>query len=71
MLSTRHLLLLRSSSILTLPRHFSSYVSSPAAVEAERAIERGPRHDWTRHEIGDVYRAEVPHYRHHPSTIDA
>ncbi|KAL9260482.1 Biotin synthase, mitochondrial-like protein [Drosera capensis] len=59
MLSTRLLLLLRSSSILTLPRHFSSYVSSPAAAEAERAIERGPRHDWARDEIGDVYRSPI------------
>lgn len=43
------IILLQSSS------SFSSYSSSAAAVEAERAIRDGPRNDWTRPEIKSIY----------------
>ncbi|CAI0541168.1 unnamed protein product [Linum tenue] len=37
----------------------SSSPSSAAAIEAERAIREGPRQDWTRPEITDVYQSPL------------
>ncbi|CAN0923110.1 Biotin synthase, mitochondrial [Linum grandiflorum] len=37
--------------------HYSS--SSAAAIEAERAIREGPRNDWTRPQINDVYQSPL------------
>ncbi|GAB2294158.1 biotin synthase [Dionaea muscipula] len=53
---------LKTSSILavhSLPRYFSSSNSSPAAIEAARTVEQGPRHDWTREEISSIYHSPI------------
>ncbi|KAJ4840363.1 hypothetical protein Tsubulata_021373 [Turnera subulata] len=51
MLSIRSILRVRPSVFLL---HSSSF-SSAAAVQAERTISEGPRNDWTRQEIKDIY----------------
>ncbi|CAI0541166.1 unnamed protein product [Linum tenue] len=41
------------------PTSFLHSAASPAAIEAERAIREGPRQDWTRPEITDVYQSPL------------
>ncbi|KAM1050032.1 hypothetical protein ACFX2A_032508 [Malus domestica] len=50
---------LRPSAVVLLHSSFYSSLSSAAAVQAERTIAQGPRNDWTRDEIKDVYGSPV------------
>lgn len=58
--SRSSLLSLRASKSVALQclcRHYSS--SSAAAVEADRTIRQGPRHDWSKPQIKSIYDSPV------------
>lgn len=57
--SQRSLSLRPSKKFLALHSSCSCYSASAAAIEAERTIREGPRHDWSKDDIKSIYDSPV------------
>ncbi|ESR56334.1 hypothetical protein CICLE_v10024495mg [Citrus x clementina] len=57
--SQRSLSLRPSKKFLALHSSCSCYSASAAAIEAERTIREGPRHDWSKYDIKSIYDSPV------------
>ncbi|KAH9783762.1 Biotin synthase [Citrus sinensis] len=62
--SQRSLSLRPSKKFLALHSSCSCYSASAAAIEAERTIREGPRHDWSKDDIKSIYDSPAQVHRH-------